>query len=256
MRKLGVRLMLVETAHFLIWTDLSRQYHKILADQCEAMYATLQRVFEIRGAEPVFLGKCGVYILSNQEQFKAFSRLTQGITLINMDATTGYCRVLPDNRSRIVAFWPGNTQQLAEVLVHEGTHAFLYRYRRDGAVDRWFNEGLAEHVVGLVFKMRAEEGRGAMQTAAQDARDDPQLLARIMDSESHLPGIYYPVAQSAVAFLAKINPKAFVRLVQDMKDGVTFPDALQKTYNASLQDYEIHWRRWLLSVAQSGRSIY
>lgn len=256
MQKLGIRLSEVETAHFRIWTTLSPEHHQVLAGQCEAMYAALQRIFRVPADESVFLGKCGVYILGNQEQFKTFCRVTEEIPPENLESFIGYHVGMPDGRVRILAFWPGNTQQLAEVLVHEGSHAFLYRYRRTGRVDRWFNEGLAEHVVGLVFRMQAEQGRGAIQRAAEFARNDPQLLSRIVDANGSLPGPYYCVAQSAVAFLVQANPRAFAELVRALKDGTPFAQALQQTYSATLADYDTHWRRWLLQAAQAGRPLY
>ena len=256
MQRFNIRMALVETAHFAIWTTLPPEQHRLLATQCEAMYAALLKIFQMPHAEPVFLGKCGVFVMSNQKQFADFCEYVQQIPSESARQAIGFQLALPDGRSRIIAFWPGNTQELAEVLVHEGSHAFLQRYRNDSHVVTWFNEGLAEHVTGLVFRTQCSQGRDALQHAANLLRDDPRVLAKLLATGEALPAEYYPLAQSVVAFLVQTNQSAFVKMIQDLKNTEPFGQVLQKTYKVTVPELDTHWRKWLLDTAASGRSPY
>ena len=256
MERFNVRMALVETPHFAIWTTLPSEQHRVLSTQCEAMYAALLKIFQMPATQPVFLGKCGVFVMANQTQFADFCQHVQQIPSESAKQAIGFQLALPDGRSRIIAFWPGNTQELAEVLVHEGSHAFLQCYRNDGHVVAWFNEGLAEHVTGLVFRRQCSQGRDALQQAANLVRGDPQVLAKLLATDSSLPGEYYPLAQSVVAFLVQANGSTFVQLIQGLKNTEPFPQALQKTYKATIPELDTHWRKWLLDAAASGKSPY
>ncbi len=257
-QQFNIRMPLVETDHFAVWTTLADpQQHQMLARQCEAMYAALQRIFQVPADEPVFLGKCGVFVLANQHQFQAFCRSVQQIPSDRAEHALGFHCGLPDGRSRIIAFWPGNLQDIAEVLVHEGSHAFLQRYGGNGRVITWFNEGLAEHVTAMVFPKTSPQGRDAMQHAVNLLRNDPQVLQKLLALEDGpMPGEYYPLAQSVVAFLIQANGEAFVRIIPILKNTEPFAQALQKAYQATLGELDTHWRRWLLQTAQSGRPRY
>lgn len=252
----GATLTPIETRHFIIWTNLTIPQRQNLGNLCEAMYGKLQRIFQVPADEPVFLGKCSVFLLANREQFKTFSQVTHDVPVQTARQAAGFLVVASDGRTRIVGYWPGNQQELAEVLVHEGAHAFLYRYRRTYAVDLWLNEGLAEHVVALTFRNRCDEGRSAIQHAARVVRRDPQALGRLMALRDGLPAEYYPLAQSVVAFLVQADGDAFVRLVHALKDGESFEGALQQAYSADLAQLDARWRQWVVQVAQAGRPIY
>jgi hypothetical protein len=62
----------------------------------------------------------------------------------------------------------------------------LQRYPGAGHVVSWFNEGLADHVTGLVLGSRCEQGREALQGAAERVRNDPQVLSNQKASDSAL----------------------------------------------------------------------
>ncbi len=256
MQQFRVQMTFVETPHFLIWTTLQPQQHQVLAAQCEAMYAALLRIFQLPADQPVFLGKCAVFVLSNQEQFKAFCQYVQQIPPDHARRAVGFQIGLPDGRSRIIAFWPGNVQELAETLVHEGSHAFLQRFGGNSHVLPWFNEGLAEHVTATVFQTRCNQGREAMQRAIELVRNDPQILSKMLMMDDSLPGEFYPLAQSVVTFLVQTDGKAFVQMIKGLKNTEPFSQVLQKTYNASVPQLDTHWRKWLQQTAESGRPVY
>lgn len=256
MQRFNLPMTLLETPHFLIWTTLPPQQRPVLPSECEGMYAALLRIFQLPADRPVFLGKCGVFVLSTQEHFKAFCQYAQEIPPASARQAIGFCVGLPDGRSRIIAFWPGNPDELAATLVHEGTHAFLRRYHGEGPVVSWFNEGLADHVTGLVLGRRCEQGREALQRAAERVRNDPQVLSKMLAGDEPLTGEYYPVAQSVVAFLVQADGRAFVQLIQGLKNTEPFAQVLQRTYGASVAQLNVQWQKWLLQTAQSGRAPY
>jgi hypothetical protein len=256
MQRFNLPMTPIETPHFVIWTTLPAQQQPVLSSECEGMYAALLKIFQLPADRPVFLGKCGVFVLGTQEQFKGFCQFAQEVPPDRLTQASGFCVSLPDGRSRIIAFWPGNADELAATLVHEGSHAFLHRYHGDSPVPSWFNEGLADHVTGLVLGRRCEQGREALQEAAEWVRNDPQVLSKMLAKDDKLPGQYYPVAQSVVAFLVQADGRAFVQLIQGLKNTEPFGQVLQRTYGASVGQLNVQWQKWLLQTAQSGRALY
>jgi hypothetical protein len=66
----------------------------------------------------------------------------------------------------------------------------------------------------------------------------------MFDDKKPPGGEMYPVMQTMVEALIKDNPKGFIRMFNDIKDGVKPEDALWRNYHATYKDWEPAWRNY------------
>ncbi|RME40321.1 MAG: hypothetical protein D6788_03580 [Planctomycetota bacterium] len=248
---LGKRITLVESPHFLIWTDWSARDRGRLPDWCEAMYAALCRQFGIDPTEPVFPAGCPLFCFESEKRFRRFAREFDGYG--GLDAV-GYTRSIPENgHVHVVLLRKGRTPEdfdrFACTLVHEGTHAFLHRLFTTRLIPHWVNEGIAEMMTERVLGDRCPAGEKADLLARQYARYDWPVgdwVRRAGPIEVH----EYPLACSLVTFLEGQGTERFRAFVRDLKNGESLEAALARRYDG--WSMETFLRRWREHVRRDG----
>lgn len=247
-------LALIETDHFLIWTDWNRIRRPQLAQWCEAMYGALCVQFGLDtgdGQNPnenIFLGKCPVFCFRSKARFLRFAR-----TYDNYQGTSivGYTKTAPNGHVHLAVYRRGPSSyeidRFAGTLVHEGVHAFLHRYKQAGHISGWVAEGLADYIAEQVLDDRCPYGEKAELVARQYAlRDIPidDLLPKTWQPKAH----EYPVAFSLVGFLIERDREAFAGFIGDLKAGCGLEQSLQRNYDGmTFQTLETAWRKWVRS---------
>jgi hypothetical protein len=63
-------------------------------------------------------------------------------------------------------------------------------------------------------------------------------------------GIMYPVMQTMVEALIQENRRAFIQMINDLKDGVEPEAALKKNFHAGYKDWEPAWRKYAKSLPE------
>ncbi len=245
-RKVGADLVLVETEHFLIWTDWARAEHDQLAMWCESMYAKLSGMFDVPSDRHVFPGKCLVFCLRSQARFLKAAKILDNYNAVN---ALGYTSTDPNGHTHVVVFRQGGSpvgrDAFASTLVHEGVHAFVHLYRGQGRLPTWVNEGLANVVAEAVLEDRCPNAETA--AAASSAFVAGNLpLATIMVDDGMLDPRVYPLAHSLVAFLMDRNPEAFSGLINDIKATMSMEQALERRYGWSIDQFDRAWRTWVV----------
>src|SRR5690606_8426968 len=120
---------------------------------------------------------------------------------------------------------------------HEFVHAFVARYRGNGFVPRWLNEGLAELIAEKVHSRPL-----AVERARRMARSG-QSIAEIFN-DRHLPGPeMYPVMMTLVQALHEEDPDRFVELLHRIKAGEPPERALRELFGVDYLGLEAAWRR-------------
>ncbi len=243
--RLGQRLTLLETPHFLIWTDWAKAEHPLLRTWCEQMFASLAARFGVSEDSQVFAGKCPVFCMRSRRRFVAIAQLLDDF---DVTGAVGYTSYDGNGHVHVVVCRPGGSpaarDAFAGTLIHEGTHAFMHRYRPGGRLPPWISEGLANHVSQSVLGDRCPyaEAAGAVARAIV-GRKHP--IDRVFSDDSMLEARYYPVAHSLVAFLIERDAAGFVRLIDDLKAGAPTGEALERNYKLSVATLEDGWRRWV-----------
>ncbi len=239
--EVGADMVLVETPHFLIWTDWAKAEHPLLRGWCEGMHRAVSSRFGLAPEVNVFAGKCPVFCLRSQRRFQKVARL-----LDNYDAADalGYTSSSSNGHVHVVVRRQGGSpagrDAFASTLIHEATHAFLHRYRTGRHVPAWLNEGLANFIAEAVLDERCSNGEAADAVAKAVAAGDYPIAD--LFSDEAMEARHYPVAHSLVAFLIDLDAPAFVRLVDDVKLGRTAEEALHRHYRLTFEALERRWR--------------
>ncbi|MCO6438724.1 MAG: hypothetical protein J5J06_16645 [Phycisphaerae bacterium] len=243
-KALGRDVRLVETEHFLIWTDWEPPSHPRLASWCEAMYAALCAQLDFDPHENVFPAKCPVFCWRSRVMLKRFARLFD-----DYDAgdALGYTRSIPGKgHVHVVIARQGQTQRaydrFAWTLVHEGTHAFMHHYHSDRLIPHWINEGLAELIAQRVLGRRCPAAAKADLLARQYARYD-WSLGGMLKNAGPIEVHQYPLVHSVVAFLESRGRRSLSDLVRALKEGRTIAESLAESYSGwTIGDLESAWR--------------
>jgi len=244
---LGKDVALVETDHYLIWTDWPAAEQDRLAGWCEAMYAALCRQFEIDPKAPVFLAKCPVFCWKDKTRFRRFAREFDGYGATD---AIGYTRsIAKTGHTHVVVLSQGHSEidlnRFASTLVHEGTHAFLHRLYTTNLIPHWVNEGLADMTAERVLGDRCDNAeRAAMLAWAYVRYDWP--IDDLLTITGPIGVEAYPLAHSVVKYMNHLGSEKFAAFVKALKEGETVPQALQGHFGIpSNADLERQWREWV-----------
>ncbi len=241
---MGKDVALVETDHFLIWTDWEKKYRDRLASWAEAMYAALCEQFDLKATDEVFLAKCPVFCWSSKARFQKFARYFDGYDGSN---AVGYSRSIEKNgHVHVVLLRQGQTEpdldRFACTLVHEGSHAFLHRLYSTRLIPHWVNEGYAELIAERVLGEHCDAAEKAALLARQYVRYD-WPLAGMLESTAPIEVYEYPLAHSLVAHLESLGRQRFAGFIRSLKEGRTTAEALGANYDGmTLEQLEASWR--------------
>ncbi len=251
---LGSQVALVETDHYLIWTDWTRRHRDKLAGWCEAVYSALCEHFHLDPNDQVFLAKCPVFCWRSEAHFKKFARLFDGYDGTN---AIGYTRSIQENgHVHVVLLRQGHKEKdfnrFACTLVHEATHAFLHRLYSTRLIPHWVNEGYADMIAERVLGDRCPNGENADLLARQYVRYG-WPIGELLRSTGPIEVHQYPIAHSIIAFLRDLSENSLAGFIKDLKGGMSVPAALAARYdNMTLGELETGWR----SAIQAGDSSW
>jgi hypothetical protein len=241
---MGIKLTTLKTAHFIIFTNWDSREHTFLKNNCENAYTAVSRQFDIPISENVFVGLLPVFMFDTKDQFIKYANEFDKFAVPK--TWLGYFSQHADGSGHMV-MWKPETKKIgveqaevewAHTLTHEFTHAFVSRYRSNQRIPRWLNEGLAEVIAGVPFPRPGTHAYARMMAGKkfdfQDLFDDKKLP----------PGEMYPVMQTMVEALIQEDRKAFLKMFDDIKDGMDPEAAMRKNYKAGYADWEKAWRNY------------
>jgi hypothetical protein len=246
--KLKLKLDTIETPHFLVFTNWDPREYGFLKENVELAYNCVSKQFELPVAQNVFLGKLPIYMFADRKEFEQFSKEIDGFDSSKLG---GY---YSGNSLGIghMAMWKpdiksaGGDRHLAEwrwgyVLVHEFTHAFIARYRTSAFIPRWLNEGIAEVVANRQFP------RAGAYHLAKLAAGKGSLMLDMLDIKemSAFTAAQYPIAQTTVETLIAGGPKIFLKYFNDVKEGISADEALQREYKVDRKGLESAWKKYV-----------
>lgn len=247
---IGKDVVLIETDHFLIWTDWEYRNRAKLSRWCETMYESLMDQFQLERGKDIFLAKCPIYCWRTKARFKKFARYFDGYDGIN---ALGYTRSIEKNgHVHVVLVRTGKTtddfDRFASTLVHEGTHAFIHRLYSNRLIPHWINEGFADLMAERVLGDRSYTGENAALLAKPYVRYDWPISDMLLSTDP-IGVEQYPLAHSLVAYLQNRERNSFVRLMGDLKQGDSFVTALSRNYNGlTIEQLDRQWRNAVRSL--------
>ena len=259
---LGRDIVLVETDHFLIWTDWRFRDRTKLAEWFEGMYLALCHQFDLDPRQDIFLAKCPAFCFQRPARFRKFAQKFDGYS---GRSAVGYTRSIEANgHTHIVLVRQGESaldyDRFAVTLVHEGTHAFVHRLYSSRLIPHWVNEGLADLIAERVLGDRCPTAENAAMLAAEFVRHD-WPIRDLLEGTAPIGVHEYALAHSVVALLAdpafseslsspgegldegSSTMARFPHFIRALKDGVDVPAALATSYDGmTLEALEAAWR--------------
>ena len=266
LKEVNPNLHKVETAHFIVFSGIGPApskpgappsgVDKVIGEVMERMYKTLCKQFDIAENENVWVGKCGIFLLTMpdrqnpnipKDQFTKFVTKVDGLPVAIAMGAAGYFRSFA-LQSYIVMkpspkdkwdedYWKGT-------LIHESTHAFLWRYVSNKRVPTWLNEGIAETSAATIMDSKALAMR--LKDANRMAMKGQDVMP-VFDSV-RLGEFDYGIAQSWVRFLLLKDHKAFIKFVTLCKQGMDDQAAMKESYKFSREDFLKAWGAWAKTV--------
>ena len=230
-------LRLLETAHFLIYTNRAKTSDRFLTTYCESLYRSLRRRLHVPGGTPIWAGKCPVFLFATEDQYENFCR---DVADRGTPTGSGHYAVTGDFVYLAIRA-AKSTTRIREVLAHEATHAFLSRYVSTRPLPKWVNEGLAEHVAATMVPGCAAAHRWlpAVRLALTRNKDVSSVLRDV-----RLDSFDYGIAQSFVRFLIERSPTRFMRLVRRLKAGRDTAGALADSFVMTEERFLAAWGAW------------
>ncbi|MEK6675177.1 MAG: hypothetical protein AABZ47_05920 [Planctomycetota bacterium] len=238
---------LIETDHFLIWTDWSARSRPQLAQSCESMYSALCHQFDLDPARNIFLAKCPIFCFRAKSRFKQFARYFDGF---DASDSLGYTRSIESQGHVHMVLLrqgddPSDFERFSATLVHEGTHAFIHRLHSTRLIPHWVNEGCADLMAERVLGNECFTGENSDLLARQFVRYD-WPINKLLRSTEPIAVNEYPLAQSVINYLDQTDPVALRHLIRELKEGRTVAEAVESCYNGTnLTSLESGWRDWV-----------
>ncbi len=241
---MGPSVDLIETDHFLIWTDWPTRTRAQLAGWLEDMYTALSKQFGVDVSRDIFLAKCPVFCWRSKVRYQRFAQKFDGY---DGKDSIGYTRSIESNGHVHMAFMrrgtdPADIDRLACTIIHEGTHAFLHRLFTTRLLPHWVNEGAAEMTATAVLGQQCPAGGNSLLLAKQYAKYH-WPIGPLFESVAPIEAHQYPLAQSIISYLNSLSVLKWRALINELKHGKSFPEALDQAYDGmSTQELDAKWR--------------
>ncbi|MCL2639886.1 MAG: hypothetical protein FWD53_03480 [Phycisphaerales bacterium] len=215
-RQASPKIRRLETSQFSLFTTLDQPSDKLYMATAKAAYDELARMFAIKPLDVVWVGKCPIFVFNDAEQYDAFCK---AVGQPGDDAKDRIYIVLNNTKE----------SPFAEGLVREIMRAFLARYQTTQELPVWVSEGLAEHLCNTLIPNRQPSGEGAAETSKAGLRP---IVIRKAGLEQNLNRTYH-TARVLVQQMIREDEKAFLKFVQQLKQGESEEKALQATFNTT-----------------------
>ena len=222
-------LRLYETQYFLFLSDLPPPQAAMYVPYLDAMYKELCVGFGIKSGTNIWLGKAVVMAFSRKDVFQEFE-------LVFYHHPAGGAAGLAhlDDSGVVVISCHCNMDapQVGTVIVHETAHGFVHRYRSSQRLPMWLNEGAAEWVAA-----RVNRGDTSVQRKQADGiltmRQARSLGGNFFASDDRFAVWQYGAASSMTDFLIRSNPKAYREMIEGIKSGKKWEEALKSAYGVT-----------------------
>ena len=241
--KLLARFQMVETPHYLVFSDADAALTSTFVKMSEALYANLGRQFGIDAKERIWDGKCLLVLFSSRTLFVEHASVFDDFNARFAGAYFGWEANSPKEPQLVHICIPADERdlrRLQELFAHEGTHAFFQLYKTSILLPLWLHEGLAEFMTVVNDKSLKTRKQEWAKVYAKQGRS----IQGILESPAGMGFAYpaYNVSYTLVDFLVTAGKTKFKKFIDILKAGKTQEAALKEAYGWTLLDLEQRWR--------------
>jgi hypothetical protein len=228
-------VQLYETKYFLFYSNIPPDQVVPYIRYLDAMYVMMGRLFGIPDDQDVWLGrKAPVFAFLSQQQFLAFE---QRYFQVQPAGAYGICHQSPATGEVVIACYRGDDpNDFGQMLMHETSHGFVFRYKTKAGLPVWVDEGMAEYI-GEKLVPASDAVRNKEQSALVQLKQTRRLGANFFDKDASLAGWQYGVASSMTKFLIARGQQRYVAFIEGMKEGMTWQEALREAYGATPEEF-------------------
>jgi len=224
-------LEMTATHEFIVVTDIPAAQMGPSTAKLDAMHDFLCDLYGIPRGEPVWKGKCLVFVFLKEADFLAFeARFMQAA----VQGVHGLCHQRSDGRVIMACHRGDDPLAFAHMLVHETSHGFNHRWMSPQRLPNWLNEGIAEWVGTQVVPTSNQVP--LKEAAARAFIKEHGSLGPDFFAADNIQPIQYGMASGLVKFLVARDRKQFAAFVRGIKEGDSVDASLGKTFKASLDD--------------------
>jgi hypothetical protein len=232
-----------ETKYFLFFSNIPEQQVRPYVDSLDRMYEYMCKLYNVPPDHKVWRGgKAAIFAFLERGQFDAFEKRyfphIRKALYKNLSAIAAICHRATSGEI-LIAGWRGHDPAyIGHALVHETSHGFNYRYKTKCRLPNWVDEGLAELVGAEMLPANTyvsdREAAAITQLARQHSFGGMFSAKRIAPDQ-------YGMASSFSRFLLKSDQKSYARFIDGLKEGLSWPDALEAAYHKTPDEIVAHY---------------
>jgi hypothetical protein len=235
---------LYETERFLFVSNIPAEQVGPYVAYLDRMYDWMCRLYAVSPDHKVWLGgKAPIFAFLERAQFQAFEDKyfpEARAALRALGNVYGLCHLSPSGEVIISCYRGNDPHDFGQMLVHETSHGFIHRYKSKVQLPNWIDEGMADLI-------------GAEMVPASTAVRNREFKAHNMLIEQRsLGGMFtakrieswqYGAASSLNRFLLQSNRESYVRLIEALKEGMKWEEALREAYGSTPDELLAHYGR-------------
>jgi len=232
---------LYETEHFLFTSNMPAPQVAPYARYLDKMYEWMCQLYGVPAGTKVWLGgKVPIFAFLTQQQFAAFET-----KYFRPPAPTiyGLCHQNSRGDVAIVCYRGENADDFGQMLVHETSHGFIHRYKTKARLPTWVNEGMAE-LIGAEMVPRSKAVKNKELAALAMLKQQRSFGGDFFVTDD-LEAWQYGAASSLNRFLLETNRESYVAFIEGLKEGLLWPQALQRAYGGTPEQLVIQYGQWI-----------
>jgi hypothetical protein len=230
-------MLVYETAEFTFCSDIPSDQVGPYVSSLDHLYDAMSAMYGIKKGTPVWRGKCLIVAFVEKSEFVEYER---SVFRKAGENYSGYAHYLPDGRVVVSCCRGDDPNFFAQLLTHETSHGFNYRYRTPQPLPSWVNEGMADWIgnklVPACTVVRSRQ-QASLRTMRETRSMQGMLDADRIDIHS------YGIASSLTAFLVRKDQKKYVSFINGIKEGKSWQESLKDSYHVASEQLASEYGR-------------
>ncbi|MEW4452131.1 hypothetical protein AB1L30_05535 [Bremerella sp. JC817] len=221
-------LEVYETKYFIVFSNGNPADIKSVVAHLDSLHLLVSKMYQV-DPDKVYKGKMPIYIFRMQQQFQHYlSRFLE----TNAEGLSGLCSYSGD-RIIVATYITSNAIDFADTLLQLASLAEVRAYKSKSLIRPWFTEGLADYV--SIRLLPQAEGPAARRKLFMTNLPQMRSLNGMLLKDNDLSVTERGASSLLIEFLVRTDATKFVDLLDNMKAGLEFEEALQKSYDGTSQ---------------------
>jgi hypothetical protein len=226
-----------QTFHVLERPDLTVLYEPSLqggAEEAVELYQGVRKELEEKlGLKVTFAPS--ILLIKDTE---AFRKMVGSDLIVAFAVPDKMLMVIDHSRMRVSPF------SLAVTMKHELCHLVVHHYVRGRRIPKWFDEGIAQWVSEGIGEIMIEQKKPPLNQAVLAGKIIPmRALSDFFPGDRESLPLAYEESQSLVTYMIeKYGVEGILNILEGVKQGNTWEDAVWNALGVSFLDLEDGWR--------------